>query len=253
MNPAVDHYSELAIAIETSGRIGSVALGRGETLSGELTFSGFMKQGAELLPQINTLLHQAGGSASDIRQVILTVGPGSFTGLRIAVTTAKMMSFARDVRIVAVDSTDVIAENAPDFADNNPEKPVNCICTILDAKRNLFYASVFDRGEKGWTKIFGTETVTAENLLAWLAEQKKDKVYLLGEGLVYYADTFKAPFTAILDEKYWIPTAGGLFRVGRRQAAQGKFADPARLSPLYIRKPEAIESREKRKLSSGQD
>lgn len=248
MNPAVDHHSDMTIAIETSGRIGSIALGRGDALSGVAVFSGFMRQAAELFPQIDRLLHDTGATVSDIGEVILTVGPGSFTGLRIAVTAAKMLSFARKVRIVGVDSTDVIAENAPEFADNNPEKRVDCICTILDAKRNLFYASVFERRDDGWTKLFGTEAVTAEALLERLAGQKKT-VYLLGEGLVYYADTFKAPYTAILDKKYWVPTAEGLFRVGRKRAAQGKFADPETLAPLYIRQPEAIENLEKQQKS----
>lgn len=234
--------TEISIAIETSGRIGSVAIGRGDSVLAESAFSGFMRQGAELLAHIQTQLQQAHMAPSDIREVIITAGPGSFTGLRIAVTTAKMLHLAQQVRIVAVDSTGVIAENAPKFADNDPEKPVDCVCTILDAKRNLFYASVFERGPMGWKKIFGTETVTAETLLERLENLKKQHpVYMLGEGLVYYADAFKAPFTAILDKKYWVPTAGGLFRVGRRLAAAGQFADPIQLAPLYLRQPDAVE------------
>ena len=243
------HCTELVLAIETSGRIGSVALGRGETLLAQSVFSGFMKQGAELLPQIRTLLTQAQARPCDIRQVIITVGPGSFTGLRIAVTVSKMMFFAHDVKIITVDSTETIAENAPDSLGNNPDNPIDHICTILDAKRGLFYASVFDRGPDGWSKIYGTEVVTAEELLDWLAKRGKDKVYFLGEGLVYYANKFEAPFTAILDEQYWTPTAAGLFRVGQKLAAQGTFANPHALVPLYIRRPEAEENWEKRNLA----
>lgn len=241
MNPIVDIDTEISIAIETSGRLGSIAVGRGDTLAAQAGFSGFMKQAAELFPQLCTLLGQAGACAADIKQVIITAGPGSFTGLRIAVTAAKMLYFAQQARIVAVDSTDVIAENAPDFADNDPPRPVDCVCTILDAKRHQFYASVFERRETGWTKLFGTETLTAETLLKRLEKLKKEKIHLLGEGLVYYADQFEAPFTAILDEKYWVPSAGGLFRVGRRMAGRGRFADPMTLTPFYIRQPDAIE------------
>jgi tRNA threonylcarbamoyladenosine biosynthesis protein TsaB len=241
LNPVVDIDTEISVAIETSGRIGSVAVGRGDTLLAEAGFSGFMKQAAELFPQICTLLDEAGTCAAAIQQVIITAGPGSFTGLRIAVTVAKMLYLAQQARIVAVDSTDVIAENAPDCADDDPTKPVDCVCTILDAKRNQFYASVFERRSTGWTKLFGTETLTAEALLERLGRLKEEKVYLLGEGLVYYADKFEAPFTAILDETYWVPTSGGLFRVGRRLAGRGQFADPMALTPFYIRQPDAIE------------
>lgn len=246
MESRIHHNSDLVLAIETSGRIGSVALGCGNTLLAQSVFSGFMKQSAELFPEINKMLTQIRAHPGNIRQVCVTVGPGSFTGLRIAVTAAKMMYFAHQVRIVAVDSTDVIAENAPKFLDNNTEKAVDCVCTILDAKRNLFYASVFDRTPDGWTKVFGTQAVTAEELLRWLAKQGRKKVYFGGEGLVYYAKKFETPFTAMLDEKYWMPNAAGLLKVGQKLAAEGKFADPHALTPLYIRKPEAIENWERR-------
>ena len=242
--------TELVLAIETSGRIGSIALGRGNTLLAESAFSGFMKQSAELLPQVQTLLNQIQARPCDIRQIYITAGPGSFTGLRIAVTTAKMMSFAHPIKIVAADSTDVIAENAPDFLDNDTEEPIDCICTILDAKRNLFYASVFERTSDSWTKIFGTRAATSQEILDWLSRQGKKKVYFLGEGLVYYANKFDAPFTVVLDEKFWAARAAGLFNVGQRLAAQGKFADPSTLTPLYIRKPESIENWEKRQALS---
>ncbi len=89
-----------------------------------------------------------------------------------------MLSFTHQIKIVATDSTDVIAENAPAFLDNDTEKTVDCICTILDAKRNLFYASVFERKSDGLTKTFGTQAIASEEILDWLSEQGKKKVYL---------------------------------------------------------------------------
>lgn len=246
MKEAPIHETELILCIETSGRIGSIALGRGSTLLAESAFSGFMKQGAELLPHIQALLDGIKARPCDIGKVFVTAGPGSFTGLRIAVTTAKMLHFSLQVKIVTADSTDVIAENAPVFLDNDTEKPVDCVCTILDAKRNQFYASVFERQSDGWVKIFGTQAVTAEELLCYLEKSGKENVYFLGEGLVYYAQKFKSPFSVILDQKYWAANAGGLFRVGQKLVTQGKFADPYTLTPLYIRKPEAEENWEKR-------
>ena len=250
MENKLANNTELVLAIETSGRIGSIALGRGGSLLAESTFSGFMKQGAELFPRVQTLLNQIEARPCDIRQIYITAGPGSFTGLRIAVTIAKMLSFTHQIKIVAADSTDVIAENTPDFLDNDTEKPIDCICTILDAKRNLFYASVFERKSDNWKKIFGTQAVTSEEILDWLSKQRKKKVYFLGEGLVYYADKFDAPSTAILDEKYWAANAAGLFKVGQKLAAQEKFADPHTLTPTYIRKTDAEENWEKRQALS---
>ena len=230
---------KLNIAIETSGRLGSAAIGRGDDLISEIPFSGHMRHSAELFSTLETLLGQANASVSDIGQVYITAGPGSFTGLRIAVTAAKMLGFAQKTKIIAADTMDVIAENIS-ICTKNIEKNFDCICTILDAKKNFFYAGVFDQIDGQWQKCFGTEVVTAQQLLDWLEANGKQNVGLLGEGLVYYAKKFESPLTCLLDEAYWPATAAGLFRVGRRMAKAGSFIEPAALKPKYLRPPDAI-------------
>lgn len=230
---------KITIAIETSGRVGSAAIGRGSELISEAHFSGFMRHGAELFPTLKKLLSQAPAAAKDIQQVHITAGPGSFTGLRIAVTAAKMFYFTQKAQIVAADSMDVIAENASRYiADTG--YIIDCIAVILDAKKDLFYAAVFDRMDGHWEKSFETQVVTAKKLLGWLKENKKQNVGLLGEGLVYYADQFSAPFTHLLDKSYWSAAAAGLFHVGQRMAAQKQFTDPFNVIPRYIREPDAV-------------
>lgn len=239
----------ITLAIETSGRIGSVAIGRGNELLAQTTFSGFMKHSTELFPHIQGLLDGIGARPADIVQLFITAGPGSFTGLRIAVTVAKMMDFAHQTQIVAVDSMDVLAENMALY-NAESENPIDCVATILDAKRNLFFAGVFEREDDDWKKIIGTELIGAEALMGRLEKEKKGTVAFLGEGLVYYADQFKSPFSVILDEKYWPATASGLYRAGLKMARQGKFADPNTLAPFYVRRPEAVENWEKRQKNT---
>ncbi|MEN8128197.1 MAG: tRNA (adenosine(37)-N6)-threonylcarbamoyltransferase complex dimerization subunit type 1 TsaB [Planctomycetota bacterium] len=237
---------KLTIAIETSGRLGSVAIGRGGDFISETPFSGHMKHSAELFSAMEALLIHIGATADDIDRVYITAGPGSFTGLRIAVTAAKMLGFAQEVNIAAADSMDVIAESASRFTAETG-RTADCIATILDAKKDLFYAAVFDRAGDDWQKCFDTQIVTADKLLQWLESNGKKNVGLLGEGLVYYAEKFKAPFTYLLDEPYWAATAAGLFRVGNRMAEQGLFTDPLALTPNYLRKPDAVVKRPKQK------
>lgn len=236
----------MIIAIETSGRRGSVAIGREDEFISEIPFSGKMRHGAELFSTIETLLGQAKASPGDIGQVYITAGPGSFTGLRIAVTAAKMLGFSQNTKIIAADTMDVIAENFSASSKNNPKKP-DCICTVLDAKKNFFYAAVYDRVGKKWQKCFGTEIVTSEQLLDWLAENGKENVGLLGEGLVFYSESFMSPLTFLLDESCWPATAAGLFRVGQRMAAAGLYTDPLTLTPTYLRPPDAVQIQERRK------
>ena len=233
---------KLIIAIETSGRVGSAAIGRGDELISEISFSGFMKHSAELFTALEKLLYQASAAADDVEEVYITAGPGSFTGLRIAVTAAKMFYFTQKAQIIATDSMAVIAESASRYTADTGQT-VDCIATILDAKKDLFYAAVFDRIDGNWQKCLGTDIFTSEQLLDWLETNKKKNVGLLGEGLVYYAEKFNAPFTHLLGEPYWSATAAGLFRVGRRMAAEKLFADPFALTPKYIRGPDAVVKR----------
>jgi tRNA threonylcarbamoyladenosine biosynthesis protein TsaB len=229
----------LTIAIETSGRLGSAAIGRGDDLILDMPFSGQLRHGAELFSTLEALLGRAGATARDIGQVYITAGPGSFTGLRIAVTAAKMFGFAKNAKIVAADTMEVIAENISACTKNNERIP-DCICTVLDAKKDFFYAAVFDRVAGQWKKSFGTEIVTADQMLDWLAENGKKNVGLLGEGLVFYAKRFESRLTCLLDESCWPATAAGLYRVGRRMAKAGLFTDPVALKPTYLRQPDAI-------------
>lgn len=233
---------KLIIAIETSGRVGSAAIGRGNELISEISFSGFMKHSAELFTVLEELLHRARATTNDIKEVYITSGPGSFTGLRIAVTASKLLYLTQKAQIVAADSMDVIAENAPRYTADTGQT-VDCIATILDAKKDLFFAAVFEQVDGLYNKSLNTQMVTAEQLLDWLKASGKENVGLLGEGLTYYAEKFNAPFTHFLSESYWSATATGLFRVGRRMAVKNQFADPFALTPRYLREPDAVKKK----------
>ena len=100
----------LILAVETSGRLGSVALAQGNKLLSESHFSGPMRQSAEIFPAITDLLSKFSKKPEQIEQVYISVGPGSFTGLRIAVTLAKTLALANGVKIVTIDTLDVIAD-----------------------------------------------------------------------------------------------------------------------------------------------
>ena len=240
--------ADLTIAIETSGRAGSVAIGRDFTLLGEVFFSGYMRHSAELFNVLDRLLDQAHSSVKSLKRCCITGGPGSFTGLRIAVTTAKMLSLSRNVQIVAADTMDVLAENAAHLEDQDTPS-LDCIATILDAKKNLFYTAVYERIENGWNKCLPTQTMTAEELLSWLKDNKKNHVGLLGEGLVYYADAFRSPFTTFLDESLWSGKASSLLSVGQRMAAAGLFANPQTLTPTYLRSADAVQMQDRKQPS----
>ena len=265
----------LILAVETSGRIGSVAIAAGRQLLAEATFSGPMRHSSEIFPAIRGLLDRFGRKPKDIEHIYISVGPGSFTGLRIAVSIAKIMHLASAVKIVAVDTLDVIAANVINLSQEDTvrnssqeQRAVSPkrIAVILDAKRGQFYIAVYQRTSDGrqatadrcpaerhgiWKKIFPDSLMTASQFLDRFSG-KSGPVWLLGEGLVYYADKFKpvpsgvegADGIRILDKSCWTPQAAKVHLLGYEMSLKGQFADPVTLKPKYLRCPDVkIKSR----------
>jgi tRNA threonylcarbamoyladenosine biosynthesis protein TsaB len=241
----------LVLSVETSGRIGSVAIAFGERVLGQTHFSDLMRHSSELFPAISALLQSRGKGSSQIEQTYISVGPGSFTGLRIAVAMAKTMHLANSAKIVAVDTLDVIAANAHDYTRKENAR-VRKIGTVLDAKRGQFFAAAyrilsrpsesvqFQTGNMYYEKILPDCLTTSSEFLERFAGQS-EPIWLLGEGLVYHRDKFKAEGVRFLPEDYWSPSAEKVHLLGWEKAQLGQFADPLTLQPLYLRRPEAEE------------
>lgn len=227
-----------ALALETSGRVGSVAIGCNGRLSDEETFSAPLRHSAELFDTTIKLLKKSVQKSNQIKQVLISIGPGSFTGIRISVTVAKMMALAAQSRIVAVSTTDAMALNVDDSS-------IKKIATVIDAKREQFFIAVFERQNGIWQKILPDCMMRAEEFREKF-DRPNEPVWLLGEGLLYYAKKFQTANIKILDEKFWSPRASNVFRIGSQMADAGKFSDPVSLVPFYLRRPEAEENREKK-------
>src|SRR3972149_226432 len=131
---------EYGLAFETSCAVGSVAVGRGAEVLGARTLSRPKAHAVEFLPTVKALCEVHGVEPPSIQRVYVSAGPGSFTGLRIGVTAARMIALGVDARVVAVPTLEVIAQNA---LDTNP--PPLHVAVVLDAKRSRVYAAAFVR------------------------------------------------------------------------------------------------------------
>ena len=285
----------LVLAVETSSRIGSVVIALGEKILDEATFSAPIRHSAEIFPALSNILDRFCRKPDQIEQVHISVGPGSFTGLRIAVTLAKTMNLANATKIVAVDTLDVIAANATDYIKEqnttitfhsesspyNSEQPVlpisssaaaegagkvqdplslsstpiperqspERIAAITDAKRGQFFIAVYKRNTNDgsdeaeatsneiWKKIFPDSLMTSSQFLARFACDE-NPIWLLGDGLLYYKDKFKAGSTRFLEQKYWSPRASKVHLLGWKKALTNQFEDPLTLTPNYLLRPD---------------
>jgi len=243
----------LILAIETSGRFGSVALAQGAKLVDEIEFSAPLKHSTELFPSVNTLLAKFKKTPDQIRQIHISVGPGSFTGLRIAATFAKTMNLAFSfIKIVAVSTLDVIAANIINVTADKENTACESasllkqqrqkIAVVLDAKRNQFFIAAYECKKNKWVKTLDDCLITAPEFIEKCAGSEVP-VWLLGEGLVYYKDKFKAPGIEFLEKRYWYPKASKVHQEGWKLALEDKFSDPITLSPVYLRKAIVSEKR----------
>jgi len=242
----------LLLALETSGRLGSVALAKGDKLLAETSFTAPLRHSAEVFPAIAALLDKFNHKPRQIRHIYISIGPGSFTGLRIAATIAKSMHLAyNSIKIVAVDTLDVIAANIIDFvAGSGRQTPVpEKIAVILDAKRGRFFTAVYKHTTKAdssrnplsaisypLSKIAPDSLMTSQQFLDSFASSASP-LGLLGEGLVYYKDKFTADGIYFFDQKYWTPGAAKVHLLGRLLARENHFADPLTLTPAYLHNP----------------
>ncbi|MFC1603832.1 tRNA (adenosine(37)-N6)-threonylcarbamoyltransferase complex dimerization subunit type 1 TsaB [Planctomycetota bacterium] len=251
----------LILAVETSSRIGSVAIALNGKMLGETVFSAPLRHSVEIFPAIGELLDQFNLKPEQIEHIYISGGPGSFTGLRIAATLAKTMQLAQAAKIVTVDTLDVVAANVINLISDNTYSITNHklpvmgqerIAAVLDAKRGQFFIAVYQCGQDNerdaagraiWKKILPDCLMTTSQFLDRFACEAKP-IWLLGDGLLYYKDKFQADGVHFFDEKFWSPRAVKVLLLGRQMALKEQFADALTLTPNYLRKPDVtIKSR----------
>ena len=227
--PSQDAY---ALAFETSCAVGSVAIGRGAEVLEARTLSRPKAHAVEFLPTIKALCEAYHVEPSSIQRVYVSAGPGSFTGLRIGVTAARMIALGVDARVVAVPTLEVIAQNATEI-----DPPPRHVAVVLDAKRNRVYTAAFVHQDRAYMP---TCAAIEADPLDFLSGQPQNCA-ILGEGVLYHRAAIEASARRILPEPLYRPRAETVYRLGFDRAERGEFSDRRNLVPTYIRPPEAEE------------
>lgn len=228
------------IAIETSSRWGSVALGEGGTVVSQGEFPTQTDHARDLMPTIVRLFADLGWSEASATHCFLSIGPGSFTGLRVAVTFARHLALAHRVKICAVATLDVIAQNCLTL----PNPPTN-LAVILDAKRAQVFGGRFTL-EQG--RYHRTSDACLTDPLELLT-QAPLPVAVMGEGIDYHEAAVASSRAEVVSRDRWPPRASTVLEEGWRMAEAGRFTAPRDLVPLYLRRPEAEEIWERRQAA----
>ncbi len=219
------------LAIETSGAIGGVALWDG-ALVGERLFAERMNHAEELFPAIEALSQDAGWAPDAPDLIAVSIGPGSYTGLRVGIAAAKMLSYAIDAALIGVPSLDVLVPNVP--------AEVCLAAPIIDAKRKQVYSRLYEWQETSWAP-------TSDLSIDWPAELAAGLpagTTVFGSGAEQYADVFaSAGLVVAEDAAYAQAQPRVVAELGARLYAAGERTDREALIPLYLRKPEVEEKK----------
>jgi tRNA threonylcarbamoyladenosine biosynthesis protein TsaB len=234
----------VGLAFETSTALSSVALGRGESVLDVEHLGGPRRHAVDFLPAVDALCRTNAVEPSDVRRVYVSCGPGSFTGLRIGITAARMLAIACGAELVAVPTLEVVAQNA---LDSGP--PCRRVAVLLDAKRGRVYAAAFRR--RAGSYVPATKPLEVDPT-QFLAEQRllDASCAVLGEGVPYHHQAVAGSGLMMLPEALYPPRVETVYRLGVRRAEKGCLVDRRTLTPLYVRPPEAEEKwRERHGLS----
>lgn len=226
------------LALETATPAGSVALLDGE----RLVERDFDPRGQGAVAALAHLLAEEGVRPGDVDGFGVSIGPGSFTGVRIGVSVAQ--GFCRAARALAV-PVGTLEGLAWAGRESDWGVPGMLLLPSVDARRGEVYAAVYRAEESGPVRLWGPEVVSCgelAGLLAGLAVGDSEGV-LLGDGAALLAPLFPAGWAA--PAALARPRAGSVARVAAARLASGAWVAPDRLVPEYVRKSDAESRRDR--------
>ena len=227
--------AERFLILETSGKVGQVALALGESLIGQRGLDETRRHARDLAPAVADLLAAASWKPRDLQGVIVSRGPGSYTGLRVGIMAAKVFAYATGAALVAVDTFAAIAAQAP------PE--VNLLDILADAQQGKIYVQTFRREGHG-AEPQPVSPLVIRPFAEWLASRDLSG-WVSGPGLRPHVSQLPAG-NQIVPAEDWDPRPENLLRLGLRRYRTGVRDDPWALEPLYLRPSAAEEQWTKR-------
>ncbi len=223
------------LAVDTSTPSGSVALLVDQALRGEINLDSRLTHSSRLLRSIDDLLRAAGLDIREVDAFAATIGPGSFTGIRIGLSAVKALSFASGKPVAPVSTLSALAYKAG-------SREIRLTCPILDAKKGEIYAALFEFRGHGLSEIIPQGAYVPARLFSLFPARRH--IHFLGSGLPLYAEDLgnllgeKAHF---LRRSPFIAAEVGL--LGSLAILEGRGVPAGSLDALYFRRSQAEENR----------
>lgn len=227
----------LTLGVETSGMTGAVALRRaGQTVESVSLQQAGRRHAQTLVAEVDAMLRRAGISSKQLNVVAVSIGPGSFTGLRVGVVFAKTLSYAIGCRLAAVDTFRAIAAASP--AD------VSEVFVVSDAQRgDLFVGRYVLADSKSGPARLGEIAIESTSSFCQRLQKltaSRSDIAITGPATATL-QTDLPPSVRVLAPELQHPRAEFIAALGEQQALVGELSDPWLLEPFYLRRSAAEE------------
>ena len=224
------------LAFDSTARSASVAVLDGERLLGGYDIDNGFTHSELLLPMAESLLNSLGIDVSEIELFAVTVGPGSFTGVRIGAALVKGLAFGKEIPCVEVSSLEALAENM--------RGAVGYVLPCIDARRGQVYTATFSGNGEELKRLTEDRVMPLPELAHELSDLTAD-VYVVGDAYVsahkaLLREGVKVKSTPELCKK---GSAASIGRVAYRKFLMGETVCDRELSPKYLRMPQAERER----------
>jgi tRNA threonylcarbamoyladenosine biosynthesis protein TsaB len=234
----------IILGFETSTPAGSVAIVEDRHLLGERRWKTGKGHAERLIQEVDHLLKELSIPIKAVDGYAVTVGPGSFTGLRVSLATVKGLAMAMERPVVPVSTLEALARNVP--ASLHPAHPpaaaglqVGQVCPLLDAGREEVYAALFRRdGKDDWTRLLPDQIISAGDLLKQLSRP----TLFIGEGAARYETAIRRAMgkdSVFAAPEMMEPSAATVAGIGLSRLLRGETAQAKEVVPVYLRRPDA--------------
>jgi len=219
----------LVLGIETATWLGSVALVTESEVIAEYTLNIRRTHSERLMGMIVRILSDAAAAPKDLDGIAVSIGPGSFTGLRIGLSTVKGLCFANGLRMAVVPTLRAMASRM--CFSSYP------VCPLLDAKKQEVYGALYDVSEGGERCVLAPCVLSLEKLL----KQISGPTIFSGDGTTIFRDPIREKLgdQALFAPPHLAhPDAAAVARLGRSALEKGEYAEPFGIEPTYLRRSE---------------
>lgn len=221
----------LLLAVDTATPRVSVALGRGGEVLGDVSLDGGRRHAEQLAPAVQYLCAELDVDLAHLAAIAVGLGPGLFTGLRVGVTTARVMAQSLRIPMIGVPSLDLIAYPLRHTS--------RVVVPVVDARRDEVFFACYRPVQGGVQRITGYEVRSPRALAGELAALGEDAL-VAGDGALRYRDELGAlDRVELAGPGAAPPSAAALVELATARYEREEFSAPDEVHPLYLRRSDA--------------